>query len=140
MTEKTVFPKTIDEELPGEKVTETENIFALMALEAIRPGHVLVIPKEPVPQFFDLDETVMNELMKVATRIAKAIEIKFKPKRVGLIVAGFDVPHAHLHVVPMHDYHEITTKEMLEGTLQKSSGEELELNAEQIRKVLSATG
>ena len=107
-----------------------------MSRGAIRPGHALVIPKEPIPNFFDLNEETVLDIMRIAKQIAKSIEIEFNPKRVGLIVAGFDIPHAHLHVVPMHDYHDITSKQMLAGTLESSSQEELDQNAEKIRNSL----
>lgn len=136
MAEKTVFSRIIDGELPCARVYEDDQVFAFLSREAIRPGHTLVIPRDPVPSFFDLDDHVISSILRVAKRIAKAVEVEFCPKRVGLVVAGFDVPHAHLHVIPMKEYHDITSKRMLEDTIQETSIDELEANAVRIRKSL----
>ncbi|WP_339912294.1 HIT family protein [Symmachiella dynata] len=138
MADKTVFTRIIDGELPCAKVYEDDQVFAFMSREAIRPGHALVIPKDPVPDFFDLGDDVIVNIMRVAKQLAKAIESEFHPRRVGLVVAGFDVPHAHLHVIPMHEYHDITSKNILEDAIQETSMDELEANAARLRKAFLA--
>ncbi len=132
----TAFSKIIRGELPCAKICETDRVFAFMALHAIRPGHALVVPKDPEPKFFDLDDNTIAEILRVAKRIGKAIEREFSPQRVGLIVAGFDIPHAHLHVVPMHEYHDITSKSMLDGLIEPAPMVELETTAAKIRRSL----
>jgi histidine triad (HIT) family protein len=136
MAEKTVFSRIIDGEFPCAKIYESSNVFAFMSRHAIGPGHALVIPKLPESNFFKLDDKLIAEIVVVAKRIAKSIELEFNPKRVGLIVAGFDVPHAHLHVIPMHEYHDITSKGLLENTIEATPLNELEANAARIRRAL----
>ncbi len=138
MAAKTIFEKLIDGELPCAQILETDDVFAFMALHAIRPGHVLVIPKQAIANFWDLEETLFQEIMLVAKQIAKAIDKVYRPQRVGMVVAGLEIPdHAHLHVLPVHDLYDITTRSMLEGTLQESSLAEREANAARIRAQLA---
>ena len=74
--------------------------------------------------------------MRVVKIIAEAQRSAFRPKRIGMLVAGFDIAHAHVHVVPMHDYHDITSRQMLEGRLSKAPTSELEANAKMLRQYL----
>ena len=138
MAGKTIFEKLIAGELPCARVLDTDVVFAFMALHAIRPGHTLVIPKRPVADFWDLDDAVIQQIMQVAKRIARAIEETYQPKRVGMVVAGLEIPdHAHLHLLPVHDLSDISSKSMLEGTLQEMPLSEREEDATKIRAALS---
>ena len=104
---------------------------AFLDVNPIRPGHVLVVPKEHEPDFFNLDDEVHLDIMRLAKRVARAQQRVFSPLRVGLLVAGLDVPHAHMHLIPMHDYHDVTSKRMLEGAVTRAG--EGELNEHRLR-------
>ena len=99
----------------------------------IRPGHALVIPRRHHPDLFDLDEADYSECMALVWGEARAVQASFAPIRVGLVVAGFDIPHAHVHVIPMQDYHDITSKRMLEGEVRPATPEDLARDAEKVR-------
>jgi histidine triad (HIT) family protein len=85
---------------------------------------------------FDLEDDVYSRLSLIGKRLAHAAADYSKPIRVGLVVAGWDIPHAHLHVIPMLDYHDITSRAMLEGTLAKAAPEELSTVAMELRHAL----
>ena len=96
-----VFTKIIAGDLPGHFVCRDDKAVAFLSINPIRPGHVLVVPVEEVSHWVDLDPELNAHLMKMAQRVAQAQVKVLKPKRVGLIIAGFEVPHTHLHVVPI---------------------------------------
>lgn len=107
------------------KVFENDFAFAFMDKHPINPGHILVIPKSHVLDFYKLDDEIYQELMKVVKELSAITKEKFSPKKVGLIVAGFDVPHTHIHIVPLHDYHDITSKSLMEGKRSNPTDKEL---------------
>lgn len=113
-----------------------EHSVAFLDINPIRSGHVLIIPKEHQPDFFELADDVLTDIMSLAKNIAKAQKIAFKPVKVGMLVAGFDVPHAHLHLIPMQDYHDLTSKQLLEGKVFRADLVELEQNERKLRDVL----
>ncbi|WP_371375640.1 HIT family protein [Thalassotalea aquiviva] len=96
-----VFTHIIDGNLPGHFVYQDELAIAIMTIEPIRAGHVLVIPKQEIDHFDDLPESLAAHLMNVSQRVSKAIKKAFPAKRVGLFIAGLEVPHTHIHLVPM---------------------------------------
>ena len=113
-----------------------ENSHAVVFLDKhpINVGHLLVIPKCHVASFYELDEKPFIELMLAVRRMASVIEAIYQPKKVGMLAAGFDVAHAHIHVLPMYDYHDITSKVILEGRRANPSEEELRVAAERIQE------
>jgi len=115
-----------------------ENSHALVFLDKhpINAGHVLVIPRSHVESFYELEEDEFIELMLVVQRIATVLNASFQHRKVGMLAAGFDVAHAHVHVLPMFDYHDITSKVILEGRRPNPSEEELRTAADQIRRGL----
>jgi histidine triad (HIT) family protein len=119
-----------------------ENSHAVVFLDKhpINAGHVLVVPRHHVEAFYELDEESFIELMLVVRRMASVIEAVYRPRKVGMLAAGFDVAHAHLHVLPMHDYHDITSRATLEGTRANPTEGELREAAEEIRRGLNAQG
>lgn|GEM_PF-891679 len=119
-----------------------ENSHAVVFLDKhpINVGHVLIIPRHHVAAFYELDEESFIELMLVVRRMASVIEAIYQPKKVGMLAAGFDVAHAHVHVLPMHDYHDITSRAILEGTRANPTAGELQEAAEEIRRSLHAQG
>lgn len=107
------------------KIYEDDFSVAFLDIHPIREGHILVIPKAHQPDFYKLDEQGYMALMNTVKKMAALVDKTFQPHKVGLIVAGWDVPHTHVHIVPMHDYHDITSKALLEGERAYPSDEEL---------------
>lgn len=98
-----IFSKIVSGEIPSYTVAESEHFYAFLDINPLAKGHTLVIPKEEVDYFFDLPDNRLAELQVFAARIARAIKLVTNCKRVGQAVLGFEVPHAHLHLVPMND-------------------------------------
>jgi histidine triad (HIT) family protein len=97
-----IFTKIISGQIPCHKIAEDDRFFAFLDIRPIKPGHTLVIPKLEVDYLFDLDNQVLADLMVFAKPIAKALEQVVPCARVGVIVAGLEVPHAHIHLVPFN--------------------------------------
>jgi histidine triad (HIT) family protein len=97
-----IFSKIISGEIPSYKVAENERFLAFLDVFPIVRGHVLVVPKAEVDKMFDLPEEVLSEWLVFARPIAKAIEKEFDCKRCGISVIGLEVPHAHMHLVPIN--------------------------------------
>lgn len=95
-----IFTEIIQGEIPSHRVAENAHFLAFLDIRPIRPGHTLVVPKQEVDQFFDLDEDILSAMLPFAKPIAQAIRQVTGVERVGMAVAGFDVPHAHLHLIP----------------------------------------
>jgi histidine triad (HIT) family protein len=91
------------------RIAEDEQTLAFLDQRPINPGHLLVIPKLHAPDFFTLDDRYYDALMRGVKRLAAVLDAVTHPKKVGVVIAGFDVPHAHVHLIPMHDYHDITS-------------------------------
>lgn len=97
----TIFSKIIAGEIPSYKIAENDRFFAFLDIFPIREGHVLVVPKTETDKFFDLSSDYLSELLLFAQPIARAIESAFPCNRCGISVIGLEVPHAHLHLVPI---------------------------------------
>lgn len=97
----TIFSRIIDGELPGRFVWRDDTSVAFLSINPIRPGHTLVVPRAEVNHWIDLDATIAAHVVAVAQQIGRAQQRAFHPARVGLVVAGLEVPHVHLHVVPI---------------------------------------
>ncbi len=128
----TIFTKIISGEIPCHKIAEDENHFAFLDIMPLRTGHVLVIPKEPVDYIFDLEPDALAALNVFAQKIAKAVKSAMDCKRVGVAVIGLEVPHAHIHLIPMHHVSDMdfTRPKM------KPSQDELSETARLIRELL----
>ena len=96
-----VFTKIVNGEIPSYKVAETEHCYAFLDISPLKEGHTLVIPKKEVDYLFDLDEALYAELMLFARKVAVAVRSAVPCKRVGVAVLGMEVPHAHIHLVPL---------------------------------------
>lgn len=103
----TVFTKIISGEIQAYKIKEDENFFAFLDIMPLRQGHVLVVPKVETDRFFDLEENYLSQLLLFAKPIAKAIEKAFDCNRCGLSVIGLEVPHAHLHLIPINSANDL---------------------------------
>jgi histidine triad (HIT) family protein len=97
----TIFTRIIDGDLPGTFVWRDDVCLAFMSIAPIRTGHTLVVPRAEVDHWIDLEPDVNAHLMRVAQAIAQAQQAAFSPERIGLIIAGLEVPHTHLHVIPI---------------------------------------
>lgn len=98
----TIFSKIIAGEIPSYKIAEDDQFFAFLDIFPLVEGHVLVIPKLEVDKFFDVPDEYLSRMLVFAKPIAKAMEKAFSCNRVGLSVIGLEVPHAHLHLVPIN--------------------------------------
>ena len=96
-----IFSRVIAGELPGRFVHEDEQCVGMLTIAPLRPGHTLVIPREEIDHWLDLPEPLAAHLVAVARRIGRAIDAVWSPVRVGLVIAGLEVPHVHLHVFPV---------------------------------------
>jgi histidine triad (HIT) family protein len=97
-----LFLKIINGEIPSYKVAETEDYFAFLDINPNTKGHTLCIPKKEVDKIFDLSEAEYLGLMQFSRRVAIAIEKAVPCKRIGMTVIGLEVPHAHVHLIPLH--------------------------------------
>ena len=97
----TLFSKIIAGQIPSYKIAENDRFFAFLDIFPIRAGHVLVVPKSETDKFFDLSANYLSEMLVFAQPIAKAIEKTFPCNRCGISVIGLEVPHAHMHLVPI---------------------------------------
>lgn len=97
-----VFTMIINGDIPSRMLYEDDICVSFLDVRPLAPGHALVVPKAEVDQWTDLDADTATHLMSVAHRIGNAQKAVFSPARVGLMIAGFEVPHTHLHVVPMN--------------------------------------
>jgi histidine triad (HIT) family protein len=97
----TIFTKIVNGEIPCYKIAETDEFLAFLDVNPNAKGHTLCIPKKEVDKIFDLDETAYTGLMQFSRRVAQAIEKAIPCKRVGVTVIGLEVPHAHVHLIPL---------------------------------------
>ena len=98
----TIFSKIITGEIPSYKIAEDDRFFAFLDISPLKEGHTLVVPKMEVDKFFDVPDDYLKEILLFAKPIAAAIEKAFHCKRCGISVIGLEVPHAHLHLVPIN--------------------------------------
>ncbi|WP_161976589.1 HIT family protein [Mycolicibacterium sp. CH28] len=97
-----VFTKIINRELPGRFVYEDDEVVAFLTIEPMTPGHTLVVPRAEVDKWQDLEPAALNSVMAVAQKIGKAVCASFDADRAGVIIAGHEVPHLHVHVFPAY--------------------------------------
>lgn len=105
-----IFSKIVAGEIPCYKVAETENCLAFLDISPIAIGHVLCIPKKEVDYIFDLDDDLFVELHKFSKKVAKGLKKACPCKKIGVAVVGIDVPHAHIHLVPLNEVGDLDFK------------------------------
>ena len=103
-----IFSKIIAGEIPCHKVAEDDRCFAFLDIRPVVYGHTLVIPKQEVDYYFDLDDEYISHLNVFAKKVAKAIQKEVDCIRIGVMVAGLEVPHAHIHLIPMQSIADLT--------------------------------
>lgn len=125
----TIFTKIIQGEIPSYKVAENKDFFAFLDINPNAKGHTLVVPKKEENKLFDLDESSYLDLMRFSYRVAKAIEKVVPCERVGLTVIGLEVPHVHVHLIPLRSMADATF-----GEKQKLTNAEFKAIAAEISK------
>jgi histidine triad (HIT) family protein len=127
-----IFSKIVSGEIPAYKVAETDDFLAFLDVSPLVMGHVLVIPKQEVDYIFDMDDERYAGLTLFAKQVAKGVKVAFPCKKVGVAVIGLEVPHTHIHLIPMNNVSDMNfAKEKL-----KPSQEELAEAALKIKAVL----
>ena len=102
-----VFTRIIAGELPADFVWRDEVCVAFLSIRPLRPGHTLVVPRLEIDHWLDLEPDLLTHLVSTAQTIGKAQMAAFKPTRIGLLLAGLEVPHVHFHVVPIREAHDL---------------------------------
>ncbi len=125
----TIFSKIINGEIPCHKILENEKYLAFLDVRPVNPGHTLVIPKKEVDYIFDADDSLLSELIVFAKKVAKAIEKEVPCKKIGVMVAGIEVAHAHIHLIPINSVGDLNF-----ARAKPAASEELARMAEGIRK------
>lgn len=101
-----VFTKIIHGEIPSYKIAEDDRHYAFLDINPIAEGHALVVPKKEIDYFFDLPESYLESTILFARTVAKGIDRSLKPLRTGVIIQGLEVPHAHIHLVPLYTHNQ----------------------------------
>ena len=118
-----IFTKIINGEIPCYKIAEDENFFAFLDVNPNAAGHTLCVPKKEVDKLLDLEETTYMGLMAFSRRVGKAIEAAIPCERVGMTVIGLEVPHVHVHLIPLHSMQNATFQ--YKEKLEKEAFEEI---------------
>lgn len=125
-----IFSRIVAGEIPCHKVAENDEFFAFLDINPVAVGHTLVIPKQEIDYIFDIDDDVLGRMMAFAKQVAKAQKVAIDCKRVGIAVMGLEVPHAHIHLIPIKKESDM----YFGGDKLSLSSEELAGIAESIRK------
>lgn len=128
-----IFSKIITGELPGHFVWEDEQCVAIMTIQPIQSGHLLVIPRQEIDHWDDLPASLSAHLMSVASKLAKALKAAYACRRVGMQIVGLEVPHTHLHLLPINEIHDVDL-----SRAQMADADELAAEAEKIRQALAS--
>ncbi len=129
----TVFTKIIQGDIPSYRLAEDEQFFSFLDINPLSKGHSLVIPKKEVDYFFDLEEDVLADMMPFCKKVARAIEQTVDCERIGVSVVGLEVPHAHVHLIPIRSIDDMN----FSTPRVELSEEEFEALAREIRSKLA---
>ena len=132
----TIFTRIIDGDIPGTFIWRDDKCVAFMSINPMSHGHALVVPIAEVDHWVDLDPELSQHLFAVAHRISKAQQAAFSPERVGLIIAGYEVPHTHIHVLPTNEMSDLS----FSNAATSVDREDLESAATAIHRQLVAAG
>lgn len=119
-----IFTKIVNGEIPCYKVAEDDRFLAFLDINPLAEGHTLVIPKEEIDYIFEIPDTLLGDLMIFSKRVALALETVVPCKRIGVAVVGLEVPHAHIHLVPLQTIYDIDFKKP-----------KLQFSAEELRQI-----
>ena len=125
----TIFSKIIKGEIPSYRIAENEDYFAFLDINPLKPGHTLVIPKEETDYIFDLEDVCLTGMILFSKKVALAIKSVVPCNRVAVVILGLEVPHAHIHLIPMDTMEDVNFK----NKKLKLSPEEFKEIAEKIR-------
>jgi histidine triad (HIT) family protein len=128
----TIFSKIIAGQIPSYRIAESDKFFAFLDIYPVQKGHTLVIPKIEVDKIFDVPDEYLAELLVFAKPIAKAIERSFKCNRVNIITVGLEVPHAHVHLIPINHTNDMN---LLNDKLKLSADEMKEIQQKIVSKL-----
>lgn len=103
----TIFSRIINGEIPGRFVWRDEQCVAFLTINPIKPGHTLVVPRAEVDHWIDLEADLARHLITVSQAVGRAIQNAFRPVKVGSMIAGLEVPHVHIHLIPIHDLQDL---------------------------------
>ncbi len=98
-----IFKRIVDGDIPCYKIAENSEFLAFLDVNPVQPGHTLVIPKEEIDYFFDLEDDLLAKMIVFAKEVANNIRIELNCKKVAVVVIGLEVPHAHIHLIPMNN-------------------------------------
>ncbi len=129
----TIFTKIINGEIPCYKIAEDDNYFAFLDINPLKAGHTLVVPKKETDYIFDLDDKQLSGLILFSKRISVAIKSAIPCKRIGVAILGLEVPHAHIHLVPMDNMEDVNFRN---PKLKFSSDEFKEIAAKISSKII----
>lgn len=132
----TIFSRIIEGDVPGTFVWRDDRCVAFLSINPLRRGHTLVVPVEEIDHWIDCPPDLRDHLFDVTQRVARAQQSAFRPTRIGLMIAGLEVPHLHVHVVPIDGVHDLD----FANAADHVDPEELESAAEAIRSELRSTG
>jgi len=132
----TLFTRIIEGEIPGVFVWKDDRCVAFMSINPLRPGHVLVVPRMEVDHWLDCPDELRDHLMSVARTIGKAQQQVYRSEKIGLMIAGLEVPHLHIHVVPMDSVNDLD----FANAAATVDAAELEQEAGSIRYILDSKG
>jgi histidine triad (HIT) family protein len=132
----TLFTRIIDGEIPGRFVWKDERCVAFLTIEPLSPGHVLVVPREPIDHWLDLPPDLNAHLFEVSRRIGQGVQQTFQPTKVGLMVAGLEVNHVHLHLVPIRSLGDMN----FANADKNADGAAMDAAAEALRTTLRGMG
>lgn len=130
-----VFTKVISGEFPGHFVWKDDKAVVFMTIQPIREGHVLVVPREEVDHWDDLTPELLSHLIQVSRKVTKGLKEAYPAKRVGMMIAGLEVPHTHIHLVPLDSMGDLSFDHA-----SSAEADELAKAAAKLRKVLMAHG
>ncbi len=131
----TIFTRIIDGALPGTFVWKDDHCVAFLSINPLQPGHTLVVPRDEIDHWLDCPSDLRDHLFDVAQQIGRAIDASWNPEKVGLMLAGLEVPHMHLHVVPIWGVSDLDF-----ANAGSASREELDEAAHRIRAALREAG
>ncbi|WP_411248883.1 HIT family protein [Shouchella clausii] len=120
-----LFCAIANKEVKSHIVYEDEQTIAFLDIQPIRPGHMLVIPKRHREALHTLGEQEYIDVMKAVRLLSKQVNDTLRPKKVGVAIAGFDQAHLHIHIIPMHAYHDLTSSKYLDKSIAIAKEEEL---------------
>lgn len=127
-----IFSRIIAGEIPSYKITENDKFFAFLDINPMAEGHTLIIPKKEIDYIFDIDDSLLSEMIVFSKKIARAMKDAIPCQRVGMMVIGMEVPHAHIHLIPINKESDMT----LSNPRLKLSSTQFEKIASEIRKQL----